>query len=255
MILNDQDISDFVNSPLPLIDPFDQESLRGASYDLLVGTEYWLSKYDPLSGGNLSTNQLSDGQSFGIPPHAICYILCKETINLPLDIAARVTLRMSFIYKGLMLAAQPPFDQGYNGKVIVMIHNLSNHSVFLTEGERIVTMEFFRLANPASPNIKISRSVKSVLQSLKSDVTTSLQFLHKSINDTNSKVDSFTKLLGGFVTLIVAIITIINFLQYSNLNSKISDQKEIIEKQNQEIVFLRNKIENHEKLFPINHSK
>ena len=123
-----------------LITPFISNNLRNSSYDLTVGDEVYCGA--EIESLRIRTTFLAKNDSFKIPAYGFAYILCNETIKLPHCMTARVSLRMSLIYKGLVLTVQPPFDPNYNGKVIVLLHNMSTDPIYLKRGERIVTIEF-----------------------------------------------------------------------------------------------------------------
>lgn len=123
-----------------LITPFAKDNLRNSSYDLTVGDEIYCGA--EIQNLRIRTTFLARNDGFKIPAYGFAYILCNETIKLPHCMTARISLRMSLIYKGLVLTVQPPFDPNYNGKVIVLLHNMSTEPIYLKQGERIVTIEF-----------------------------------------------------------------------------------------------------------------
>jgi len=82
-----------------------------------------------------------------IPPNGLCFVISKELINMPNDLAG-LLLKTDFIRKGIMLAAQPPIDPGYNWKIYGMLDNLSNDEVCLSRKDTILTIEFLKLDSP-----------------------------------------------------------------------------------------------------------
>ncbi|CAN7707873.1 hypothetical protein LJR289_005788 [Pseudoduganella sp. LjRoot289] len=240
MILSDGEIA-FISSTL--IAPYSAGNLRRASYDLTVGAEYLISKPgNEGSGMPLESTPLRDGQSFDIPPHAVCYVRCKEKIALPDDLIARVSLRMTFINSGLMLAAQPPFDPGYNGYVIVMLHNLSNQPCQLQEGCRIVTMEFSKVTGVLCGNTARSNNVATLEQSLKRRVVSSLQDLEAKTKRTWKVVVGALGTMLAVTALLFAVPAVVVMTQYDTLKSRIEfaeekgkKQEDILEAQNKAI--------------------
>jgi len=186
-----------------LITPFSEKNLRNSSYDLTVGDEIYCgnSETDNL---RIRTTYLAKNDSFKIPAYGFAYILCNENIKLDYCMTARVSLRMSLIYKGLILTVQPPFDPNYNGKVIVLLHNMSTEPIYLKRGERIVTIEFSYVygATP-SPTSEIfdQPSVASLQEKIKSEMKSGLNELIVK-NQKNSQKHR------GLVTIVITTLSI-----------------------------------------------
>ena len=223
MVLSDPEISGHVP---PLISPYNSRHLRPASYDLTVGSEYLISESGAVKEWlPLEAIKLRPNQSFEIPPHAVCYVLCKEKITLPNNLSARVALRMTHINSGLMLAAQPPFDPNYDGFVIVMLHNLSNRPRKLKEGARVVTMEFYKVSGTPSVNIVRSNNVVSLEQTLSIRVVSSVQDLERKTRNIRRIVFGALTLMMTLVTVLVAIPAITTITQVNSLSQKVEEQK------------------------------
>ena len=157
-----------------LIHPFYPENLRRSSYDLTVGDEYYIEQDDAAL--TVSTQRLKAKQSFRIPPHAVCFILAAEHICLPDTLTAKVSLRMTHIYAGMVLTSQPPFDPGYQGRVVVMLYNLSSQAYPLKAGDRLATIEFSRLGATPSPGTT-HRRVNGLEEQLIGPVASSLAWI------------------------------------------------------------------------------
>lgn len=185
-----------------LIAPFIKKNLRNSSYDLTVGDEIYCGSQHK---SKLVTTYLGLDETFEIPAYGLAYILCSENIKLPNNITARISLRMSLIYKGLILTVQPPFDPNYDGKAIIFLHNMSTSPVFLKRGERIATLEFFWISNPKVEDIFDQVTVRSLQQNIKHDVQSGLSDLIKKDEKNNNKENflilNFVAALGIFLAL------------------------------------------------------
>ncbi|GGC91973.1 dCTP deaminase [Halopseudomonas salina] len=204
-----------------LIHPFSDEQLRPSSYDLTVGDEYYIEEGNGAL--TVETQNLKKKQTLIIPPHAICFLLAAETINLPADVTAKVSLRMTHIYAGMMLTTQPPFDPGYSGKVIVMLHNFSSSPVCIKSGERIATIEFMRLESGVT-NLRAHRSVNNLVEQLRQPLISSLRQIANSSKDAQDKVAWLSGQMVIFAALIVAILAIPGLLSYNALFDRLGDQ-------------------------------
>ncbi|WP_373990953.1 hypothetical protein [Duganella sp. BuS-21] len=220
------------HDPLRLITPFDKDNLRGSSYDLTVGAEYYVGR--DFSASKLSTEQLTPGQSFTIPPHAVCFILSTELIELPKNITAKVSLRMTHIYAGMVLTSQPPFDPGYKGRVVVMLHNLSSEPFYLRSGDRLATIEFVRLSL-STTNAKPHRSVQTLQEQLPKPLVSSLSDIAKISTAASQKVDLFAAQMMTVVALIVAVFAVPGFFSFSSLTDRLNEQKDQLKEMKEEV--------------------
>ena len=219
-----------------LICPFDKENLRASSYDLTVGEEYYIG--GEADSTTLATKRLKARQAFTIPPHAVCFVLAAETISLPDDLTARVSLRMSYIYSGMILSSQPPFDPHYRGRVIVMLHNLSSTPFHMKAGERLATIEFTRVAERTAGD-KRQGSVKSIEQQLPRPIVSSLAELAKAATAASERVTWLSAQMMVFAALIVAVLAVPNFYSYSMLQDRLSEQKEKLQEATKDIAALQ----------------
>ncbi|WP_122745342.1 dCTP deaminase domain-containing protein [Pseudomonas viridiflava] len=223
MILNDANIEKLSKSYQNLISPFDSKNLRHSSYDLTVGDEYYIGHASAI----FETQKLRPSQSIAIPPHAVCFILTAEIINLPLDVTARVSLRMTHIYAGMVLTSQPPFDPAYSGKVVVMLHNLSSACYHLKCGERVATIEFTKLSKPATLN-RTHRSVVGLEAQLSRPLVSSLSEIASASKKVQEKINWLSGQMVVFAALVVAVLAVPGFFSYSGLLDRLNEQREQI---------------------------
>jgi deoxycytidine triphosphate deaminase len=224
MLLSNIDIQGLAAQYPPLIDPFVSSNVRLSSYDLTIGDEYYISADGKSSA--IVTQHLLPNQSFTIPPHGICFILSEEDIHLPKDITAKISLRMSLVYRGLVLTSQPPFDPGYSGKAVVMVHNLSSEAHHLKRGSRIATIEFLKVQNSSTPGSpSVHRSVTSLMGQLTAPVTSSLSEISAQAVAAQKQVTWLSGQMLVFAALVVAILAIPGFYSYASFADRLSDQK------------------------------
>lgn len=223
MILPSQEIERLSKDPTRgLIHPFHELNLRASSYDLTVGDEYYIGQDGASS--TLSTQRLKPRQSFTIPPHAVCFILAAESIHLPADVTAKVSLRMTHIYAGMVLTSQPPFDPNYQGRVVVMLHNLSSAPFHLKCGERVATIEFVRLEQEPLKS-RAHRSVTTLEEQLPKPLVSSLTEIASLSKSSHNRVTWLSVQMLGFAALIVAMLALPGFYTYNNLQDRIGEQK------------------------------
>lgn len=77
-----------------LIDPFDENHLKPASYDLTLGSECRLGGKPIL---------LDEKRPYlEIPPYEVAVISTNERLNIPRFLIGRWNLRVKFVYEGLL---------------------------------------------------------------------------------------------------------------------------------------------------------
>lgn len=144
-VLSDKEIKDYCKK-VKMIEPFDDERVQSASYDLSAGDEYRFSHEKRIVKLGKWKKKIK------IPPYAICYVLIKEKLNIPEDASAEIFPRHDLVKKGLLIYPQPPIDPGYKGKLYVLIHNLTNENRTLNKDEHLVSLVFHKLTQkPTKP--------------------------------------------------------------------------------------------------------
>ena len=122
-----------------LIEPFNEESLQPAGYDLRVGNEAYL---------NGKIIYVKDEGRLVIPPKTYALILTLERVKLPDDVMGDMKLRSSLAREGL-LGSFAWVDPGWDGNLTLGIYNAADEPVELEYGERFVQIAFIRLEYPS----------------------------------------------------------------------------------------------------------
>jgi deoxycytidine triphosphate deaminase len=135
-LLSARSIRFYQEQVAPMIEPFTPAQLGAATYELRVGP-HWLHENDE----KIATR---DKPWIEIPPNSLVYVSMCERLRLPLYIAARFDLHISFIYRGLLLGTGPQVDPGFCGVLSCPLHNITNDTVKLEVGVPFVKMEFLK---------------------------------------------------------------------------------------------------------------
>ena len=144
-LLNSADIFKYV-AATGMIYPFDVEKLRGATYDVgLKGTAIWWDEEKKIEHVQELVNP---GEFFELKPNSIAFITLEPFFRIPNYLVLRFNLRVTHIYKGLLLGTGPIVDPGFVGKLSIPLHNLTANTYKFTVGDDIIQMEFTKL----SPN-------------------------------------------------------------------------------------------------------
>jgi len=134
-----------------MISPFVAERMGPCSYDLSVGKEFYTyQEEDGESFVSRSLSRKNPDARCRIPPNGCAFILSDETLNMPVDVVGQVALRFGMTKRGIMLSPQAPIDPGFNGRILMMLYNLSDKEVALKYGEAFVTVSFHQLSSETS---------------------------------------------------------------------------------------------------------
>jgi deoxycytidine triphosphate deaminase len=122
---------------LGMIEPFDPEKMKGASYRVTLGDEYYYEG---------DYRQVTDcpGQTLIIPKNSIVFVQVAETFQLPYYIAGRFNLKIKYIYQGLLLGTGPQVDPGFAGHLFCPLHNISSREIAIAKDDTFATIDFVK---------------------------------------------------------------------------------------------------------------
>lgn len=138
MILTHRQIIEAYQNKEILIDPFKEEQVQGATYDLRVGAQ----------GATTSTKKLVNIKDTGflsLEPGDIGIVTVLEELRLGPQYVGRFGLRSKYARKGLIATTGPQIDPGFHGRLIIGITNLTPKPVTLSYGDDLLSVEFHRL--------------------------------------------------------------------------------------------------------------
>jgi deoxycytidine triphosphate deaminase len=121
-----------------LIYPYHRDFLRPASYTLHAGREYLVTD----RAGEVSHGILQEGGKVKIPPSGLIYIRFFEQVNIPHYLIARFNLRVTQVYRGLLLGTGPQVDPGFKGLLGCPIHNFTDSEKIIEFFDDLITIDF-----------------------------------------------------------------------------------------------------------------
>lgn len=140
-LLNSADIAAYV-AATGMVIPFDPSRLKTASYEVaLLGTWFYIDEK-----GEYVTGELNRGDKFTLRKNSIAFMSTEPYLRLPDYIALRHNLKISHVYKGLLVGTGPLIDPGFVGKIGLPLHNLTETDYELVGGEGIIWVEFTKLS-------------------------------------------------------------------------------------------------------------
>lgn len=125
-----------------LLNDANNENVKGASYDLSLGDEYYYK-------GKIQ--KLSERDPFLlIEPYDYVIATSTELANFPRDITGRFDLSVSLFCQGIILSNGPCVDPGFRGRLFCLLFNTSNASIYLKRGQHYATLELQKLIEPTT---------------------------------------------------------------------------------------------------------
>jgi deoxycytidine triphosphate deaminase len=147
-LLNPDDIKKYVDAT-GMIYPFYESNLKSATYGIPLYGEihYWdnegAKQCQELSHNNKANNV------FKLEPNSIVYIQISTTFRIPYYLIFRFNLRIDLVHKGLLLGTGPVVDAGFEGKIMIPLHNLTANTYYLSAGDVLIWIEVTKLSqNP-----------------------------------------------------------------------------------------------------------
>lgn len=157
MVLSDNDIRELAHAEMPLIEPFDEEFLQGASYDLSM-TNVISAFRQHVRTINLADKEHIDlvyeqidisEKGYVLNPGEYILVQVKEKICVPVNMVAHIRPRTRFTRLGILVSAQH-CNPGYVGTLSLGIYNASPNAVMLVPDLHIAQIVFEKLASEPS---------------------------------------------------------------------------------------------------------
>ena len=142
-LLNSADIIDYV-AATGMIYPFypEIEILKTASYEvnMLGKCVYWDEK------GEKQVLIIKRGDEFNLKQNSIAFVTLEPMFRIPDYIALRFNLKITHVYRGILLGTGPLVDPGYHNKLSIPLHNLTTNDYIFKGGDPLIWMEFTKLS-------------------------------------------------------------------------------------------------------------
>lgn len=186
--------SQTLRSRLPsLIEPFNNDQIESASYQLCLGEEVYIS---PLPDTPLKERKkipLSEKDTVPIPPGQFAFLITSEQIEVPKNAIAFISIKFQFKSKGLINVSGLHVDPGYNGKLIFAVYNAGPLHLHIRRGERVFSIWYADL-DQDDENPRKKTGYDSIPTDLMNspDLVSSLPYLKTRLDDIEKKVEKYS---------------------------------------------------------------
>lgn len=150
MLMTDEEIREAIAKGELNITPFSEDCLQGASYDIRIGKQILVSNRERVIDPEI------DGPA-RLEPGEFALLTTLERITLKPNVAGHLGAKTYFTRKGLILLSGLQVDPGWDAVLALAVYNSSPKSIVLEFGEKICTVQFFKLPQPVAKTIDMSR--------------------------------------------------------------------------------------------------
>lgn len=204
-LLNSADIHDYIITT-GMICPYDPEKrLKSASYVIRFNESeviYW------DENNKKQVIDFSENDFFILKKNSIVYVSIKTKFRLPDYIALRFNLTISLVHKGLLLGTGPLVDPGFEGNLLVPLHNLTANDYKLMKDEGFIWIEFTKISNNIRWENNSNSERKGIYEPFPENKKNKFNnyYIHKALNDSTS-FDSIRSSIPGEVQKAINIAT------------------------------------------------
>lgn len=175
-----------------VVSDFSENNIDCNAYTLSMGDRYY---HTASEVENEQTKIiLNSGAQFKIPPGQFAYLLSKESVRIPINAMAFISMRTKIKFQGLINVSGFHVDPGYKGKILFAVFNAGSMPVYLAEGEPLFKMWFCDLDRDSGEDFLFdSEPVNDISNDLvrgMSNPIFSLQHLSDKMQDQDRKINA-----------------------------------------------------------------
>lgn len=193
-----------------LITPYDPGKVEQASYTLGIGQEIFITKDHHTPNSQHTKRTLLNNEAFVIPPGQFAFLLTEESVEVPKDAIAFISMKAGFKHKGLVNISGFHVDPGFKGKLLFSVYNAGPSPIHLNHNQPCFLIWYARLddtdSNPRQGQ-GFSSFPTSVLNQISTDEIYSLQFLTSEFKELDHNVSNKLVEINGVRTEIDGIRT------------------------------------------------
>jgi dCTP deaminase len=198
-------------SRLPsLIEPFNEDHIESASYELCLGDEVYISALPDTPWKERKKIILNQQETAAIPPGQFAFLITSEIVKVPNNAIALISIKFKFKSKGLINVSGLHVDPGYHGKIIFAVYNAGPLHLHLAKGERVFAIWYANLDDEdQKPRNKIGYDLIPTDLMNSPDLVSSLPYLVKRLDDLEKKVEAYSVKQAIWFTITIGFVLVI----------------------------------------------
>ncbi len=136
-LLSSAEIEDYARVT-GMLYPFHPENLKAASYEAHVGGRF--IRWD--ESGEKIDKIVGRDEIVVLPANSISFIQIESKFRLPNYMAIRFNLRITHVHRGILLGTGPLVDPGFNGNLLIPLHNFTASNYPINTRDALIWIEF-----------------------------------------------------------------------------------------------------------------
>ena len=129
-----------------LIVPFSKDQIDCNAYTLRMGIQYYKTADREIKSSETQKRELlGPNDSFLIPSGQFAFLLSRESVSVPIDSMAFISMRLDIKLQGLINVSGFNVDPGYTGKLVYAVYNASPSSIQISENDLLFKIWFCNL--------------------------------------------------------------------------------------------------------------
>lgn len=223
-----------------LISGYDPSRVEQASYTLRIGREIYITKDHHNSNSQHTKKELKDNQAFVIPPGQFAFLLTEESVKVPTNAIAFISMKAGIKYKGLVNISGFHVDPGFEGKLLFSVYNAGPSPIHLSHNQPCFLIWYANLdeidSKPRS-GLGYTSIPTDVLNKISTDQIYSLQALTTEFKKINDKYDSVSawikgiKWIGGILGAALVSLVPLIYYNWDTLSAKYIAFNKLVETQ------------------------
>lgn len=120
-----------------MVHPFADKRIKAASYEVGMGGSfiYW-------KDGVRKDEPIRERTSITLPANSISFVQTDVKFRLPHYIGMRFNLQIAHVHRGILLGTGPLVDPGFEGVLLIPLHNLTSSDYEMSASEALIWVEF-----------------------------------------------------------------------------------------------------------------
>lgn len=181
-------------------------NIKGASYDLRLGNEYYY-------GGEIKKIE-DESFRLTIEPYDYAIVSSKEEICLPKDVVAHFGLTVGLFCQGIILSNGQQVDPGFRGTLFCLLFNTSNRPVTIKRGEHYSTIEFTKMNQFASKYKGKYQEKREIIDVIPPNAMQgAINELKKEIEELRRESRNMQNIYVSVISIVIAAISILMILK------------------------------------------
>lgn len=120
-----------------VVTPWKQTHVKNGAYELTLGNQVFQTDGKPRA-----IRELSDNEIIYISPGQFALLLTEETVSIPSDKIAFISIKAGIKFKGLVNVSGFHVDPGFSGRLLFSVYNAGPSTITLRRGERCFPLWF-----------------------------------------------------------------------------------------------------------------